>query len=256
MSRAAGAPVGAERIPCVGDASDPEISALVRVPRLTWQHLSLPAAVMHLHLLSLVCLLILPAEPGGVESAARITVVHDNVAYAPGLRTDWRFAALVETADQRILVDTGAKGEILLANLARLGIEPWPIHRGPGPLGQPQRSYRRTRCLAHRASRPDGLRPPILWRRFRARSAAAGARAETVSRPRRSRASLFSIGELGATPPEQALIIDTHEGLVVPTGCAHSAVVEIVRAARAYRGRDVEFLVGGFHLHNQPPSEL
>jgi 7,8-dihydropterin-6-yl-methyl-4-(beta-D-ribofuranosyl)aminobenzene 5'-phosphate synthase len=70
------------------------------------------------------------------------------------------------------------------------------------------------------------------------------------------RANLFSTGELGATPREQALIISTSEGLVVLTGCAHPGVVEIARAARAYPGRDIELLIGGFHLRGQPPSKL
>jgi 7,8-dihydropterin-6-yl-methyl-4-(beta-D-ribofuranosyl)aminobenzene 5'-phosphate synthase len=61
---------------------------------------------------------------------------------------------------------------------------------------------------------------------------------------------------MGEATREQALIVETPSGLVVLTGCAHPGVVEIARAAQAYRGRDLQLLMGGFHLRNQSTREL
>jgi 7,8-dihydropterin-6-yl-methyl-4-(beta-D-ribofuranosyl)aminobenzene 5'-phosphate synthase len=47
------------------------------------------------------------AAPAFLNAAARITVVYDNVPHAPGIRTGWGFAAVVDTDEQRVLFDTG-----------------------------------------------------------------------------------------------------------------------------------------------------
>ncbi len=48
---------------------------------------------------------------------------------------------------------------------------------------------------------------------------------------------------------EQALVVETRDGLVVITGCAHPGVAEMVRQAQAVVGGKIAYLVGGFHLY-------
>ena len=55
-------------------------------------------------------------------------------------------------------------------------------------------------------------------------------------------------GELGASLKEQALVIETAQGLVVITGCAHPGVVNMVRQAKQLRGGEIHLVLGGFHL--------
>jgi 7,8-dihydropterin-6-yl-methyl-4-(beta-D-ribofuranosyl)aminobenzene 5'-phosphate synthase len=92
---------------------------------LTWK------ALPWLALLALLLIPALPvalgAEPARFDAAARITVVYDNVPHAPGLRTAWGFAAVVDTGEERVLFDTGGDGERLVHNLDRLGIAPASI---------------------------------------------------------------------------------------------------------------------------------
>lgn len=47
---------------------------------------------------------------------------------------------------------------------------------------------------------------------------------------------------------EQALAVETAEGLAVITGCAHPGVVEMVRRAKQIGGAKVYLVLGGFHL--------
>ena len=54
----------------------------------------------------------------------RITVVFNNVPYQTGLTTAWGFSCVIEGPEKTILFDTGADGDLLLANLEWLGIEP------------------------------------------------------------------------------------------------------------------------------------
>jgi 7,8-dihydropterin-6-yl-methyl-4-(beta-D-ribofuranosyl)aminobenzene 5'-phosphate synthase len=61
-------------------------------------------------------------------------------------------------------------------------------------------------------------------------------------------------GELGAVIIEQSLIVETDQGLIVVTGCAHPGVVEIVRRAKEYG--DVYLVMGGFHLAGKSADEV
>ncbi len=56
-----------------------------------------------------------------------ITVVYDNNPFMKGLQTDWGFACLVGVGKTMILFDTGDKGNILLSNMEKLGIDPQTI---------------------------------------------------------------------------------------------------------------------------------
>jgi len=58
----------------------------------------------------------------------------------------------------------------------------------------------------------------------------------------------YSTGELGEWIREQSLVIETGEGLIVITGCAHPGVVHIVEEAKKLLERNVYLVLGGFHL--------
>ena len=48
--------------------------------------------------------------------------------------------------------------------------------------------------------------------------------------------------------PELSLAMKTERGIVLITGCSHSKVEEIVRAAKTYLGSNIDLVEGGFHL--------
>lgn len=48
--------------------------------------------------------------------------------------------------------------------------------------------------------------------------------------------------------PELSLALKTEKGVVLITGCSHSKVEEIIRAAKQYTGGNIELVEGGFHL--------
>lgn len=58
-------------------------------------------------------------------------------------------------------------------------------------------------------------------------------------------------------PDDMALVVDTAEGLVIVTGCAHAGVINIVEHARAVvRPTRVHALIGGMHLFNANDATL
>lgn len=167
----------------------------------------------------------------------KITLVYDNTAWDPQLEADWGFACLVEPGDgRRLLFDTGAKGPILLGNMAKLGIDPRTIpdvvishahwdHTGGLPA-----------FLEHNPEAtvylPASCPPPP-----------GAGKIVAVTGSRQIRPRMWSTGELAGI--EQSLVVDTGQGLAVISGCAHPGVAAILKAAAGF-GR-VTALVGGLH---------
>ena len=196
---------------------------------------------------------------GGTEkieqSQLRLHVVFNNVPYKAGLKTSWGFSCLIEGLDETILFDTGGNGDILLSNMQRLGLDPEGvdavvlshIHTDhTGGLGA---------FLAHN---PDVTvyMPESFPASFQQEVIRLGAATEAVSRPRQLMASVYSTGEMGWTIKEQALIVDTREGLIVITGCAHPNVADMADQAKTYLGKNIYLLMGGFHLGGSSDTEI
>ena len=68
---------------------------------------------------------------------------------------------------------------------------------------------------------------------------------------------IYSTGEIktgykGASIPEQSLIVETHSGLTVITGCAHPGITNILEEVKKdISTKKIHFVLGGFHLMNE-----
>jgi hypothetical protein len=62
--------------------------------------------------------------------------------------------------------------------------------------------------------------------------------------------------EVGSSLVEQELAVETHEGLVVVTGCAHPSIVDMVRQAREAVDGELALVMGGFHLGGASPGQI
>jgi 7,8-dihydropterin-6-yl-methyl-4-(beta-D-ribofuranosyl)aminobenzene 5'-phosphate synthase len=67
---------------------------------------------------------------------------------------------------------------------------------------------------------------------------------------------IYTTGEVGSGIVEQALVVETGEGLVVVTGCAHPGVVQMVRRAKETVEGEVILVTGGFHLRAASSSRV
>jgi 7,8-dihydropterin-6-yl-methyl-4-(beta-D-ribofuranosyl)aminobenzene 5'-phosphate synthase len=174
------------------------------------------------------------------------TIVYDNNSYDRALRAAWGFACLVETGEATVLFDTGGDGPTLLGNMARLGVDLQGIDAV---------------VLSHvHGDHVDGLaglldagvRPVVYVPATFPASFKTGVRARTdlveVEQPLEILPGVYTTGEVGSGIIEQALVVETGEGLVVVTGCAHPGVVEMVRRAREVVEGEVALVMGGFHL--------
>ena len=170
-------------------------------------------------------------------------ITYDNRTLDPNLTSGWGFSCLV---DGDLLFDTGGDGRTLLSNMTKMGIDPAGI---------------RTVVLSHAhgdhtgglgALLGTGVRPTVyVPRSFPARFKADVRSLTTlveVHGPVEIRPSIHTTGEVGRGLVEQALAVETGDGLVVVTGCAHPGVVKMVRRAKESAGGEVYLVMGGFHL--------
>jgi len=196
---------------------------------------------------------------GGTENAEqgrlRLYVVFNNVPYKAGLETGWGFSCLIEGLDKTVLFDTGGNGHILLSNMQQLGLDARAVDAvvlshihddHTGGLGT---------FLAHNSDVTVYM-PESFPTSFLQEVKHYGATIETVSSPRLLMDSVYSTGEMGWAVKEQALIVDTREGLIVMTGCAHPDVSEMAERAKTYRGKNIYLLMGGFHLRSKSDAEI
>jgi 7,8-dihydropterin-6-yl-methyl-4-(beta-D-ribofuranosyl)aminobenzene 5'-phosphate synthase len=185
-----------------------------------------------------------------------IVTVFDNYAVSPELATRWGFAAVVTRPSAKILFDTGSDGQILLSNLEKLNIRPNDIHKivishihldHLGGLKEFLKINSDVEVYMP-ASFPDSVRQLIT---------SSGARYRDVTSALQIDKGVSTTGEMGTSPIEQSLVIDTSEGLVVLTGCAHPGIVNIVRRAKeVVPNRPVALVMGGFHLCSASDKEI
>lgn len=176
-----------------------------------------------------------------------LTVTFNNVAFDARLRTSWGFSCLIEGTEQTILFDTGGEENILIGNMKRLNIDPSVIdtvflshahgdHTG-GLWGILKRNPHITVCL-----------PESFPASFKQAVRGYGASVKVVGHPTRLFEGVHSSGEMGDWIKEQALILETMNGLVVVTGCAHPGIVNVVRKATELFNQNIYLALGGFHL--------
>jgi 7,8-dihydropterin-6-yl-methyl-4-(beta-D-ribofuranosyl)aminobenzene 5'-phosphate synthase len=196
------------------------------------------------------------SEGASVETTETMTftILYDNNAYAPGLRTDWGFACMVETGEATVLFDTGGNGAILMGNMAELGFNPQAID--VVVLSHIHGDH--TGGLA--ALLDAGIKPIVYVPAAFPASFKADVRARTdlveVTDPTEILPGVYTTGEVGSGIVEQALAVKTEEGLVVVTGCAHPGVVEMVRRSKEVIGGEVVLVMGGFHLGDASRSRV
>jgi 7,8-dihydropterin-6-yl-methyl-4-(beta-D-ribofuranosyl)aminobenzene 5'-phosphate synthase len=192
------------------------------------------------------------------------TIVYDNNAYSasPVLapeqpRTSWGFACWVETEETTVLFDSGGDGAVLMNNLTELGLDPQAIdvvvlsHAHGDHTGG-------LMALLGRGIKPTVYVPASFSAAFK-RDVQRLTDLIEVTEAITVAPSIHITGEVGSGIIEQALVVETRDGPVVVTGCAHPGVVEMVRraevavasatdTAQARTGDPVALVMGGFHL--------
>lgn len=167
-----------------------------------------------------------------LSDTIHITILYDNTVSDSRLAADFGFSCLVAAHGKTILFDTGAKADILVKNMAAMGVDPSSIDMVM--ISHDHWDHNGGMSLV------AGGRAPI----YVPDSFATKLPGLTKIRDcRQISEGIYSTGELAGI--EQSLVVQLGEEVVVVAGCAHSGVREILAAAGQF-GK-VAALVGGLH---------
>ncbi len=176
----------------------------------------------------------------------RLTILYDTVAGDSRLRTDFGFAALVEYGSHTLLFDTGSSGSILVDNMQQLNVDPRSVeaviisHEHSDHTGGLQ-------ALLDTGAQPTVYAPSAFSKPFK-QQVSSRTRLVEVTDAVEIVPGVHTTRPIGSSPVEQALVIETYDGAMIITGCAHPGVTEMVRQGQAIVGGKIAYLVGGFHL--------
>jgi 7,8-dihydropterin-6-yl-methyl-4-(beta-D-ribofuranosyl)aminobenzene 5'-phosphate synthase len=197
-----------------------------------------------------------PPDPFRWEKpGVRITVGYDNYGYLPDMETHWGFSCVIETPEHTLLVDAGEKGDLLLRNMGRLGMDLLQIdvalftHIHKDHVNGLPSILDRTRDI------PVFL-PQSFTKDIREQVTSFDCTVIDVTGPVEVCPGVLSSGEIQSSPQEQFLNIETGKGLVVLTSCAHPGILPIVEEARRQTGKEVYMVLGGYHLFQMDDAEL
>ncbi len=171
----------------------------------------------------------------GKGAKLKVAILYDNTSFKEGLIADWGFSCLVDINNRRILFDTGARGEILLSNMATLGIDPETIDE--------------IFISHHHQDHTGGLKTILSLNPVRVYLPMSCTEPSNAGEVVKIKAStelhhgIYSTGELFGI--EQSLVVETEKGLAVIVGCSHPGVRNILSAASIH-GR-IFALIGGLH---------
>ena len=84
----------------------------------------------------------------------------------------------------------------------------------------------------------------------------SGAEIVEVSGPSEILKGVMTTGETGSETIEQSLIIQTENGSVIITGCAHQQILDIIGKSADISGSNILLVMGGFHLLDYSDTEI
>jgi 7,8-dihydropterin-6-yl-methyl-4-(beta-D-ribofuranosyl)aminobenzene 5'-phosphate synthase len=184
-----------------------------------------------------------------------MSVVYDNNPYDGRLKTDWGFSCFVEGREKPILFDTGAKGQILLSNMEKLGIQPERID--VVVLSHAHRDHTGgLDGLLSRNPRIEVWLPQFFAIDFKDQVRKKGAKVVEVTTPQKIGEGAYSSGVIEGWIKEQSLVLDTEKGLVLMTGCAHPRIVHIIAGIRDIFKKEIFMALGGIHLAGFEKKEI
>lgn len=183
----------------------------------------------------------------------KITNILDTNSTDPEYITGYGFTCVVETPELTILLDTGDYGEanpdqVILHNMRLSGFTPEDIdvvfishwHKGKGLSG----FHKENSNVTVYAPMIDYQTPM-----FRDKSI----NYEIIDEEWFVLAEdIYSTGSMNSDYDirfEQALVIDTDDGLIVIISCAHPGILPVLNGIlHKFNGKNISLLMGGFHL--------
>ncbi|OFY60259.1 MAG: hypothetical protein A2V50_00115 [Bacteroidetes bacterium RBG_19FT_COMBO_42_10] len=190
-----------------------------------------------------------------MEQPVTVSVIYDNYIHVDGLQADWGFSIMVEGLDKTILFDTGTKPDVFASNFKKMGLNASKVdylvishEHGDHTEGIPA-------FLEMKKDIPV-LIPYSFSDKFKKEMTGLGLEPLLVKEPARICENLYTSGEFDFEIAEQALVLDTRNGLVVMTGCSHPGIVKMLNKIKSDFNKNIYMVFGGFHLLQKSDKEM
>jgi len=180
-------------------------------------------------------------------------ILFDNYNTNPVCQALWGFSAYFE--EYKLLFDTGSNGRVLVKNMQELGVDVKEIeyifitHSHWDHIGgidsilelNPNITlYIPSSLSKHLIKDLKTLAKEVII---------------CTKKPLHLFGNLYTTGLLGDDMPEQSLIIKDDETKVI-TGCGHFGVENIANLASEVINKQIDFVIGGFHLLNSSDADI
>ena len=191
----------------------------------------------------------------GIEKPVTIKVIYDNYVKTNGLTADWGYAVLIDGLEKEILFDTGTKPDIFESNFRKMDLDASGIsflvlshEHGDHFGGIPGLIKMKTGIPV--------IIPQSFSEPFKNKMVSYGLEPLLVNKPVMICKNLYSSGEFPEPTPEQALVLNTTQGLVVMTGCSHPGIIKMLKEIKSAFNKNIYIVFGGFHLLQKSDKEM
>jgi len=179
-----------------------------------------------------------------------VYIVYDNYVFKGGLKPAWGISFYIIADGTVLLFDTGGDGQILVNNMRKMNLNPEDVkivvlsHIHSDHIGglHSLLEINNHVTIYLPSSFPKDLKDEIR---------STGAKVVEVKEPMVICEGIASTGEIPSSIGlyEQSLVINTTNGVIILTGCAHPGVDNIVkRVIKTFNCSKILLVGGGFHL--------
>lgn len=191
----------------------------------------------------------------GIIKPVTVRVIYDNYASVDSLMPDWGYSVVIEGLAKTILFDTGTKPDIFASNFRKMGLDASEIdflvlsHEHGDHIGGISSFVKMKTDI-------PVIIPHSFTKVFKKRMESLGLKPILVKEPAMICEDLYTSGEFDFPIAEQALVLDTKQGLVVMTGCSHPGIVEMLKEIKTSFNKNIYMVFGGFHLLEKSEEEM
>ncbi|MCX6260881.1 MAG: MBL fold metallo-hydrolase [Bacteroidia bacterium] len=164
----------------------------------------------------------------GIDKPVTIKIIYDNYVHENGLKPDWGYSIIIEGLEKGILFDAGTRPDIFEFNFKKMDLD---------------------------AGKVD-LIPFSFSGAFKNKMVSFGLTPVLVKEPVKICDNMYTSGEFAYQIPEQALVLNTKNGLVIITGCSHPGIVEMLKEIKSTFNKNIYMVFGGFHLLDKSEQEM
>jgi len=195
------------------------------------------------------------SEKSGINNPVTVTVIYDNYSKMKDMKADWGFSVVITGLEKEILFDTGTRPEIFESNFKESGLDASKIDL----LIFSHEHGDHTAGLSSFVKMRTGI--PVIFpysfsAGFKQNMEKQGLKPLLVKDPAMICHHLYTSGQFDYSIPEQALVLDTENGLVVLTGCAHPGIIDMLKDIKTKFNKNIYMVLGGFHLLNKSEKEM